>query len=251
MHRSGPTAIQPVRDLCFNLEHWCLWHSAVATPQRTWPGGELLPHVAGGADVQFIPMLQRRRMSPLARAACAVAWHCREKAGNLPAVYCSLHGESLDYYELLENLSLNQPISPSRFSLCVHNAIAGLFSMQSRCTLPYIALAGGSDGLFAAFIEAAGLLQETPRVLLVCYEQPLPLVYQDYLVTPYATWALAMVLSHPTEDCQQFCLRRELIDHHPALPDKSTDLIEAILADNRTGHTQLEGVVWHWSLQHV
>ncbi len=251
MSAGGPAAAHPDHDLRFSLEHWRLWHSATVTSHQTWPGGEVLPHVAGGADVQFIPMLQRRRMSPLARAACAVAWQCREKAGDLPAVYCSLHGESQDYFGLLEELSRNQPLSPSRFSLCVHNAIAGLFSIQSRCTLPYVALAGGSDGLFAAFLEAAGLLLETPRVLLVCYEQPLPQAYQAYLTTSDTTWALAMVLSRPTAGKRQLCLSRDLFDPPSFGREPSSDLIQAILTDSHRGYTQLERATWHWSLQNV
>jgi len=245
MSAGGP----PVRELRFNLEHWCLWHSDVASPDRVWPGGELLPHVAGGPDVHFIPMLQRRRMSPLARAACAVAWQCRERAGELPAVYCSLHGESLDYFELLEDIGRNQPVSPSRFSLCVHNAIAGQFSIQSRCTLPYVVLAGGSDGLFAAFIEAAGQLQETPKVMLVCYEQPLPQAYQAYLSSSDTTWALSMVLSRPAADRRQLCLSRYSLDPAACVREPSSDLIQAILTDSRQGHAQLEKVDWYWSLQ--
>lgn len=198
----------------------------------------------------FLPMMQRRRLSPLARAACAVAWHGRQAAGDMPTIFFSRHGESQYYFEMLQGMAAGEPVSPARFSLCVHNAIAGLFSYQSQSFLPYVSLAGGTEGLFAAFIEAAGQLQEVPQVMLVCYEQPLPPVYQNYVASPGLTWALAMVLGRA--ELTGLCLRlsRErstgACSRQPAL-----DFVRAIVSGRRNGMTALERSAWHWSLEDV
>ncbi len=89
-------------------------------------------------------MMQSRRLSPLAGAVSAVAWHSRQQCGDMPAVYFSNHGESQYYFEMLQGIAQGDDVSPSRFSLSVHNAIAGLSSFHSASYLPYVCLAGGT-----------------------------------------------------------------------------------------------------------
>jgi hypothetical protein len=183
-------------DLCFALEQWCLWQSAAFPAQACWPHGEVLPCNGGSAEVGFLPLMQRRRLSPLAKAAMAVAWPCRQGFPDLPAVFSSNHGESRHYFEMLTDLAESREISPSRFSLSVHNAIAGLYSLYGETRAPYVVLAPGQEGVSAALLETAGLLAEQPnrRVLAVWYEQPLPEAYRGYTRGPDCILALAMRL---------------------------------------------------------
>ena len=246
-HAVGGTKI----ELSFSLRHWCLWQSEQVSTQQAWPGGQVLPVDGGSADVSFLPMMQRRRLSPLARAACAVAWRCRERAGDMPSVFFTHHGESQYYFEMLQGMAAGEAVSPSRFSLCVHNAIAGLYSLQTGSVLPYVSLAGGTEGLFAAFIEASGLLLEVPQVLVVCYEQPLPEAYRAYLSVENKTWALAMVLARP--GASDYCLRltREVVADLDAPDQQQFDLIQAIVSGRQSGFQQLEKSLWHWSLSNA
>jgi len=235
-------------EFSFSLRHWCLWQSEEISIQHAWPGGQALPVDGGNADVRFLPMMQRRRLSPLARAACAVAWDCRERAGDMPTVFFTHHGESQYYFEMLQDMAAGEAVSPSRFSLCVHNAVAGLYSLQTGSVLPYVSLAGGTEGLFAAFIEASGLLLEVPQVLVVCYEQALPEAYQAYQSVENKTWALAMVLGR--SGMPGYCLRlaREVNTDLKSSDRQQTDLTQAIISGQRSGFQQLEKSIWHWSL---
>lgn len=235
--------------LDFTLRHWCLWQSGAAPAAEViWPGGQILPSHDGSADVSFLPMMQRRRLSPLARAACAVAWHCRLTHGDMPVVFFSCHGESQYYLEILSGLATEGCVSPSRFSLCVHNAIGGLHSLHSESTQAYVSLAGGSEGFFSPFLEAAGLLLEVPSVLLVWYEQPLPAIHQAYLTSYGQTWALAMVLSKAVQSRPQLQLLRDATGVNEDIGNGETDLLQAILNNRRTGSCRLALSNWHWSL---
>lgn len=234
--------------LGFTLKHWCLWQSTATATEHCWPGGEVLPDMGGSADVNFLPMMQRRRLSPLAKAACAVAWNCRLAEGDMPSVFYSAHGESGYYFEMLDDMTAGEAISPSRFSLSVHNAIAGQFSLHSESRLPYVALAGGSEGLFAGFLEAAGILLEVPQVMLICYEQPLPEVYWPYLSTPANTWALAMVLARADTSGQQLRLFRNHITDPAVTTNTDSTLIQNILTGQRNACCQLQYARWQWSL---
>jgi hypothetical protein len=208
---TGPAAQNLADDgLCFTLERWCLWQSVECRPNTAWPCGEVLPCREGGADAGFLPLMQRRRLSPLAKAAISVAWPCREGFPDLPAVFASRHGESRYYFEMLNELARSEPLSPSRFSLSVHNAIAGLYSLYGETRSPYVAIAPGEEGVSAALLEAAGLIAEHPegRVLVVWYEQPLPAEYRSYTGGPDFTLALAMRLGGPSLRGPQLRVRR-------------------------------------------
>ncbi len=248
---SSPASPETETGLDFTLKYWCLWQSVETVENRIWPNGELLPFNQGNPDVHFIPMPQRRRMSPLARAACAVAWRCREQFGNMPAVFFSRHGESREYFRLLQDISRGETVSPSCFSLCVHNAIAGLYSIQSESCLPYVALAGGSEGMFAAFFEAAGMLLESPMVLAICYEQALPGIYRPYVANSPNTWALAMVLTKAEQPGPTLRLSRKPCRVPADAACGETDLIQAIANGQRTGRSRQDGSIWFWNLVDV
>ena len=237
--------------LCFTLQHWCLWQSEETHLGDHWPGGEVLPYNGGSADVGFLPMMQSRRLSPLARAACAVANHCRQKSGDMPSVFFSSHGESQYYLEMLDGIAAREDVSPSRFSLCVHNAIAGLSSFHSTSFQPYVSLSGGTEGMFAAFLEAAGMLLEVPKVLVVWYEQPLPEAYRAYLATSETTWALAMVLSRAGNPGHQLRLVRGPGKGLSTAEDSLGSLVQAILENRRSSLCHPDRSIWQWSLDDV
>lgn len=234
--------------LSFTLQHWCLWQAEESSGGTCWPDGEVLPYNGGYADVGFLPMMQSRRLSPLARAACAVAHHCREKNGDMPSVFFSSHGESHYYFEMLQGMAAREDVSPSRFSLCVHNAIAGLSSFHSASFLPYVALAGGTEGMFGAFLEAAGMLLETPQVLVVWYEQPLPEAYRPYLSASATTWALAMVLAGTGGTGRPLRLTRRPGTTPPASQGGDNSLVRAILTNQRNSSCRLDRSIWQWEL---
>ncbi|MGZ4960454.1 MAG: beta-ketoacyl synthase chain length factor [Methylomonas sp.] len=234
--------------LSFTLKHWCLWQSTETAANDCWPGGEVLAFDDGHADVSFMPAIQSRRLSPLAMAACAVAWRCREAEGSMPVVFYSSHGESRYYFEMFDGMAAGEKMSPSRFSLCVHNAIAGLFSVQSQSLLPYVCLAGGSDSSFGSFLEAAGMLMEVPKVLVVWYEQPLPEAYRSYLAGSDTTWALAMALERTGKAGSQLHLSRHSAAGRTASESSDDSLVQSILRGQRSGCSQLERSLWQWSL---
>jgi hypothetical protein len=170
----------------------------------------------------------------------------------MPSVFFSSHGESQYYFEMLHGIAAREDVSPSRFSLCVHNAIAGLSSFHSTSFLPYVSLSGGTEGMFAAFLEAAGMLLETPKVLVVWYEQPLPDAYRAYLVTSETTWALAMVLTRAGNPGHQLRLaRRQGKDLSSTAEDTAQSLIQAILENRRSSLCHLDRSIWQWSLDDV
>jgi hypothetical protein len=153
-------------------------------------------------DVSVIPAMLRRRLSPMGRAALSVIMPLACIHGAMPLVYVSRHGDLSRTLGLLEDLAKGDPLSPTAFSLSVHNATAGLFSIQQGLTHNITAI--GSDGreLVPGLLESLGLCNtQTPHVLCVFCDEPVPAVYQQQVDLPVHPYAVALVLG-PGRDWQ-------------------------------------------------
>jgi hypothetical protein len=97
---------------------------------------------------------------------------------------------------LLTQLASGEALSPTAFSMSVHNAIGALFSIARQDPGNYTAIASGRETVEAAFCEAIGMLAEgAPAVMVVYYEEPLPAPYQSFDEPPAfpRAWACRVV----------------------------------------------------------
>lgn len=143
----------------------------------------------------------RRRLSPLGKIALAAAWPVLPESGFLPSLFCSRHGELERTVAMLRALASNEALSPTHFSLSVHNAIGGVYSIARGDSSSITALAIGEEGLSQALLETRLILAEqgTPEALCVIYDAPLPDVYADFGREPEWPYACAFVVGLPGE----------------------------------------------------
>jgi hypothetical protein len=95
----------------------------------------------------------------------------------------------------LEALAQGLPLSPMDFSLSVHNASSGLFSIARGDRSAASALAASGEELAAAFLEAAGLLMEgAPEVLVSVHDEPPPKLYDGHWMREEGTFGLGLRL---------------------------------------------------------
>lgn len=169
----------------FDINGWCAWAPGLVTQEqwRGWYKNPVVPEPdAGQPNVSFLPAMQRRRLSPLARMAFHVAWPLAEMQGQQPVVFCSRHGETPRNLALLTQLGLSEALSPTHFSLSVHNAIIGLWSMFRSDTSEMTALAATSEGLELAVMEAVLMLQAgAASVLVIVADENQPDVYSPWI----------------------------------------------------------------------
>jgi len=177
----------------FIIQKWAVWPPLQADAEQDSRQEELL---AG------VPKMLKRRLSPLAKIVFSAANPCIDEHMRVPAVFSSTHGELAKSFAMMEMLEAGEEISPTAFSLSVHNAIAGLFSMAWRNKLQCTVVAPGEEGLAAAFIEALGLLQEgAEQVLLVFYDEALVDFYPSapFKLTADQSCALALRIAKSGE----------------------------------------------------
>ncbi|MGZ8188759.1 MAG: beta-ketoacyl synthase chain length factor [Methylosarcina sp.] len=158
----------------FIIQKWAAWPTGQSDAEDPEQERALLSGV---------PKMLKRRLSPLARTVFCAANQCLEDNAALPVVFSSSHGELGRTFAMMELLEAGEEISPTTFSLSVHNAIAGLLSMAWQNKLQSTVIAPGEEGMAPAFIEALGLLEEgAEQVLLVFYDEP---VAAFYPIEPY------------------------------------------------------------------
>jgi hypothetical protein len=183
--------------------------------------------------------------------ALETAYACTKAGGGAAGlVFCSRHGEVQRSLELLTTLAQGQPLSPANFSLAVHNAIAGLFSVATGDTAPATAIAAGAASVPSGVIEACGMLAGgQPEVLLVVYDEPLPALYQRYATEvefPYA-WAWRMTAPEGTG----FELSWEAAEPPPTPPPPALPIGLQVLRfflSGATAETMSCGrCTWHWT----
>ena len=153
----------------------------------------------------FLPLMQRRRLSPLGRVVLSTLYPLFEKYSQqgMPAsvVLASRWGDIDLTVKALEEMSTERTLSPTGFSTSVHNAIGGLFSMFTHFKGNITSMAAGENTIGSALTEAKAQLVEYPLVFVSIYEDKTPKVFDKYGKIPFP-FAVTLVLSNETErDC--------------------------------------------------
>lgn len=167
----------------FSIAGHAAWAPGIETPEA-WQAWAKSPFpISGDAEpgvLQMPPML-RRRAGFLGKLALEVAYQCADGRTDIPAVFCSRHGEVSRSVELLTGLLTDSIVSPTGFGLAVHNASAGLFSIARADRANHMAISAGASSVEHAVIEACSLLADgATEVLLVSYDICLPSIFQQY-----------------------------------------------------------------------
>ncbi len=174
----------------FIIRRWSAWAPGLQTQDHWQLFGASRPPTEDQVPpaLQYTPKPLQRRLSPLARAAFCVVEQCLAPGERLAAVFSSSHGEIGSCLDMLQDLQDGEELSPTAFSLSVHNAIAGLYSIAYGNQLEINCLAPAAAGLGPGFIEALGLSHSGhAEVLLVFYDAVLP----DFFPTPGYASSLA------------------------------------------------------------
>ena len=200
----------PDMDATFSVEAWSAY-AAGLDDQTAWcewarapwlPSGDAMPALA-----EMAPM-QRRRVERLGRAALQVAWRCQHDDGDLPLVFASRHGDLDRTHRMLAELARDEPLSPTQFGLSTHNAIAAQYSIGRMLHGNYLAVSAIRATPEAAVIEALGLLADgAPAVLVVVYDDAVPVDYDAFVDEPDTLHAWAWRIVAPREGLPRLSLR--------------------------------------------
>ena len=141
--------------------------------------------------------------------ALKVAYDCEVADSEIRTVFSSRHGEANGTIPLLEDIVRGEALSPTKFSLSVHNTASGLYSITAENRSPATAVAARGDSFEMGFVEAATAIAtgREKRVLVVYVDVPLKPPF-DVLVEYEPPFAGAFVLgAQPTPDSVTLSMR--------------------------------------------
>ena len=196
-----------------------------------------------------VPKMFQRRLSPLAKAVFNSADKCIVTGEQIPTVFSSANGEICRSLEMLMALEADGEVSPAGFSLSVHNAIAGLFSIVYANQQEITVIAPGQEGIAPAFIEGLGILQEgAGAVLLVFYDEPIP---DFYPVSPFNinadnTYALTLRIALTGAGLPMQLSRTSMTRDDGEQPIQILTFLRFLLGEDSLLNLGNRGQSWRW-----
>jgi Beta-ketoacyl synthase, N-terminal domain len=224
-----------MNTLAITFSAWNAWQQSQDAPEQWARYGS--NHTSSTTDslpkAQRIPPMLRRRLGSLGKAAIASAEDTiSDIPVFMPTVFCSQHGDLHRTLSLLESLAENEPLSPTHFSLSVHNAIAGIYSIARKDPSPTSAICCSVDDVSAALLETQMILneQQCQYALCVVHDEPLPEFY-GCPNRPASSYAASFLLtSEPNESSLTLGLSLSKNDssHSDSLSTQSPSAVEMV-----------------------
>lgn len=233
------------------IEHWRAWMPGVSSPQQwqQWCESGSADSSDDSIDVSAIPPMLRRRLSPMGRAATSCLMPLLallHQPSNTPIVFASRHGEVGRTQKMLCDLAEDELLSPTAFSLSVHNAICGIISINQKITANINAIAAAGSELTTTLIEAAGLLSgnSCKEVLCVLCDEPLPAPYRPYCDQPQQPFALALIISKSSSKDAEATVTVTPTTAHATNPVPPLQLINLLCSQNNKIEAPLGDALW-------
>jgi hypothetical protein len=230
------------------VSDWFAWTPGRETRRdwHAWAGQEaILPDA--DAPMPVLPMMLRRRATPIGQRALSAALACKS-VQDARYVLASRHGEFDRTVVLLTSLAEKETSSPAEFSMSVHHGLAGLLSIHTGNRQGHTAIAATRDSFGYGLIEAAACLHEAPEtpVLFLYFDAPLPDSYAAFRTDAERNLPLVVALTLTADGANSIEL--ECV---PAPGDVVQDsLAEAFLKFLLSGKDTAQGVgeckLWRW-----
>ncbi len=165
---------------------WLIGNTSGSWPENTGDGDDL-------------PALMRRRLSPLGRQALQTVFKSYSHIGreNISWVVACRDGDAFRRIDLLSSLAKDEMLSPTDFSMSVHNAIIGMFSIFTGNKHNHTALAGGESTFESGLLEAIALQMDKAGSVGYVYYDYLDSDNQD---TTHQVKCVAMVLGNGNDE---------------------------------------------------
>jgi len=221
---------EAVKPLEFRIQRWAAWAPG-------FDAGEVGP----------VPMLLRRRVSPLGQQALRAAWSLPDSA-QARMVFSSRHGEFGRTLSILDALIRRDGVSPADFTLSVHHALVGLLSIAQHNRQGHTAVAAGSESFCFGLMEAVACLADNPAepvVLLHC-DEPLPEPFGDHADGAEPPLAVALSLAAAGEGEGMSLTTAPAVADAPRAASHALDFLGFLRSGAAEATSAGERLQWCW-----
>lgn len=107
----------------------------------------------GDIDISFLPMMVRRRLSPIDKYAIYTLSEFKD-AKIEELVYSSRYGELERLFKIIDQYLEDNEVSPNLFSSSVHNYLVGLFSQINNLTTSYTSISAENNSFSMGLLKS-------------------------------------------------------------------------------------------------
>ena len=238
-----------MHQLTLNVLRWVAWVPGIdlCNDWPSWTPELGSQHIAVPPELPFVPAVVRRRLSHNSRLAIRAAHDCLgddQAIGS--AVFCSRHGECKRTLGIFESMVKGESVSPIQFSQSVHNAAAGIFSIEHQLQVPVTSIAAGAASTEQGFIEAVGLVKAgAGPVLWVVSDDHLAQPFDRFVQVPEFPFGLALLVGEVPGQPTLTLSRSE----HRVQQGRATgtnDLLAELTGQTCFGVENGNGWCWHY-----
>ena len=202
------------------------------------------------AKPQFLPMMTARRLSGGSRAAveCGLALLARQPVDAV--VFTSRHGELERNLRILTALAEEQALSPTDFTMSVHNSAVGSLTIAAQQPLVSTSISAGIDSFQQGLIEVAALHQAGyKQVLLVDFDGAVPDYYLPWLPESVGQMPYAVGLVLGVGDSLR-CTATAQTGTLPCTLPQSLAFLHGVAGDAPAFTLPGERMNWRWEKRH-
>ena len=217
---------------------WRAWANQKAPD---WTLGKTPP-----APVSIMAPILRRRADSADRLGLEVALRLAP-AGGVPTVFASRHGQVTRSASMLTAQAAGEPASPMDFSLSVHNATAGQYSIAAGDRHASTSLSSREESFASGLLEAMGMAAEGhPRVMLVVSDPVLPEIYAGPERGEPAGYSLAVLLGSEGGAAFTMTCEEAVAGQDDTLP-QGLAFLRLLAGDGETIAWERGGRRWTWT----
>lgn len=224
-----------------SADDWRLWCS---NRMQQVPSGMPLPKCTA------IPMMAARRLGNGSRLAVECGLQLYRKYPQTGAfVFSSRHSELKINHQILTCLATGQPVSPTAFTMSVHNSSVGSLSIIAKAPVVTSAVSAGRDSFMQGLFEVLSLFQSGVKTLLyVDFDDNIPACFLAAAPDNMADfpYACAYVLEAGNQLTGEMRAIRGGTDAVNPLP-QSLQFLQNLVNDNPGFEIASECCQWSWS----
>lgn len=125
--------------------------------------------LGGALAFKQLPARVVRRLSVLEKGVISCLLGLGEDLGDTPIVLASRYGAMANTLGLLKAIGEGETMSPTAFSLSVHNAAVGVASQLAGNHGPHTAISAGADSFLYGVVECESLLANGAAQVVLLY----------------------------------------------------------------------------------
>jgi hypothetical protein len=149
---------------------------------------------------------------------------------------------------MLNSIVKQDDLSPTDFSMSVHNTSLGLFSIETNNKLPSTVISAGEDSFCYGLLESCIFLSKHPNtpVLFIYTDEAAPSVFSHFIKQDCKTLSIALLLTSQGQDLIHYKYAHQEHTKRRLIESQAESFLRFYLSGAQLLELQGKNKVWSW-----